>query len=87
MVLSTYDIKLRTEGENYVVELPIEWSLAKDAAESFDLRVFVEKSTFHSMKASINVKGEGWIPAGGSLSLEYYVPQNAAWAIDPVLQE
>jgi hypothetical protein len=87
MVLSTYDIKLRTEGENYVVEVPIEWSLAKDAAESFDLRVFVEKSSFHSMKASINVKGEGWVPAGGSLSLEYYVPQNAVWAIDPVLQE
>jgi len=87
IVLSTYDIKLRTEGENYVVEVPIEWSLAKDAAESFELRVFVEKSTFHSMKASINVKDQGWVSAGDSLSLEYYVPQHAVWAMDPQLQE
>ena len=86
MVLSTYDIKLRPEGENYTEEVPIAWSLDAGASEAFDLRVFVEKSSVHTMKASSRVGGE-WTHAGDSLALEYYLPQYAIWAENPVMQE
>jgi hypothetical protein len=79
--LETYDIELLPDGADYDREVSIAWSLEPQASEALDLRVFVERSSFHVMKASIRVNDE-WIEAPDVLELEYYMPRDAVWGMN-----
>lgn len=74
-----YEIELLPDGRDYTREISIAWSLDPGKTESFGLRVFVERSSFHDMTVAIRANGE-WVEAPDRLKLEYYMPKNAIWA-------
>ncbi len=75
---ANYEIELKNEGNNYSVERSIAHSVPPGEPEAINLRVWVEKSSFHDMTAFIKV-GEEWIQASDALKLEYYRPFYSQW--------
>ena len=78
MATAEYEIALLPEGADYVRDRVIAHSIAPGGVEAINLRVWVEKSSFHEMTAAIRV-GEKWIAAGDKLRLEHYRPIHSAW--------
>jgi len=74
-----YDVELLPDGSDYSREVSINWSLEPGASEALGLRIFVERSSIHTMQAAIRVDDE-WVEAPDQLYLEYYMPKNAIWS-------
>ena len=68
-----YDIELKPEGENYVIEHQIAHYIEPGMAEGIDLKTWCEKSSFHNMHVSVRANEE-WISARDALDLTYYRP-------------